>query len=61
MNSINHIAFIADGNGRWGKKEIKKFWSFKGVQIIEKLVKHSINLQIPILTFYTFQLKTGKT
>ena len=23
MNKLNHIAFIMDGNGRWGKKEIK--------------------------------------
>ena len=23
MNKLNHIAFIMDGNGRWGKKEAK--------------------------------------
>ena len=23
MNKLNHIAFIMDGNGRWGKKKIK--------------------------------------
>ena len=24
MNHLNHIAFIMDGNGRWGKKEAKE-------------------------------------
>ena len=23
MNKLNHIAFIMDGNGRWGKKKKK--------------------------------------
>ena len=23
MNALNHIAFIMDGNGRWGKKKKK--------------------------------------
>ena len=62
MNNINHIAFIMDGNGRWGKKKGKSrnFGHLKGVHIIEKLVKHSIKLQIPILTFYTFSTENWK-
>ena len=24
MNKLNHIAFIMDGNGRWGKKGIEE-------------------------------------
>ena len=24
MNNLNHIAFIMDGNGRWGKKKKKE-------------------------------------
>ena len=24
MNKLNHIAFIMDGNGRWGKKKEAK-------------------------------------
>jgi len=23
MNKLNHVAFIMDGNGRWGKKKIR--------------------------------------
>ncbi len=62
MNNINHIAFIMDGNGRWGKKKGKSrnFGHLKGVQIIEKLVKYSIKLKIPILTFYTFSTENWK-
>ena len=62
MNNINHIAFIMDGNGRWGKKKGKSrnFGHLKGVKIIEKLVKYSIKLQIPILTFYTFSTENWK-
>ena len=24
MNKLNHVAFIMDGNGRWGKKKKEK-------------------------------------
>ena len=24
MNKLNHVAFIMDGNGRWGKKKVKE-------------------------------------
>ena len=56
MNKINHIAIIMDGNGRWGKKRGKsrKFGHANGVKTIERIVKYSIKLKIPILTFYTF-------
>ena len=62
MNNINHIAFIMDGNGRWGKKKGKSrnFGHLKGVKIIEKLVKYSIKLKLPILTFYTFSTENWK-
>ena len=33
MNKLNHIAFIMDGNGRWGKKKKrKKFGHLKGLK-----------------------------
>ena len=39
MNTLNHIAFIMDGNGRWGKKKKKdrNFGHTKGVEIVKKL------------------------
>ena len=62
MNKINHIAFIMDGNGRWGKKKGKSrnFGHLNGIKIIEKIVKDSLKINIPILTFYTFSTENWK-
>jgi len=62
MNRINHIAIIMDGNGRWGKKRGKSrnFGHLKGINIIENLVKESIKIKVPILTFYTFSTENWK-
>ena len=56
MNKVNHIAIIMDGNGRWGKKKNKSrnFGHLYGVKVIENIVKESIKIKIPTLTFYTF-------
>ena len=62
MNTVNHIAIILDGNGRWGKKKRKNrnFGHQNGVKIIEKIVKASIKIKVPILTFYTFSSENWK-
>ncbi len=62
MNKVNHIAIIMDGNGRWGKKKRKNrnFGHQNGVKIIEKIVKASIKIKVPILTFYTFSSENWK-
>ncbi len=56
MNKLNHIAFIMDGNGRWGKKKNKgrNFGHLKGLETVKEVVKNSIKLKIPIVTFYVF-------
>ena len=56
MNKLNHNAFIMDGNGRWGKKKGKgrNFGHLKGVETVKRIVKASIKLNIPIITFYVF-------
>ena len=56
MNSLKHIAFIMDGNGRWGEKRKKNrnFGHLKGVDTVKEVVKNSIKLKIPIVTFYVF-------
>ena len=56
MNNLNHIAFIMDGNGRWGRKRAKgrNYGHLKGVETVKKVVKSSIKLKIPIVTFYVF-------
>ena len=62
MNSLNHIAFIMDGNGRWGKKKNKgrNFGHIKGVETVKKIVKRCISLKIPILTFFVFSSENWK-
>ena len=62
MNSLNHVAFIMDGNGRWGKKRGKgrNFGHLKGVETVKKIVKSSIKINIPIVTFYVFSSENWK-
>ena len=62
MNKLNHVAFIMDGNGRWGKKRGKSrnFGHLKGVETVKKIVKSSIKFNIPIITFYVFSSENWK-
>jgi len=62
MNKLNHIAFIMDGNGRWGKKKHKgrNFGHLKGVETVKKIVRDSIKFNIPIVSFYVFSSENWK-
>ena len=62
MNELNHIAFIMDGNGRWGRKKGKNrnFGHLKGVETVKEIVKTSVKLKIPFLTFYVFSTENWK-
>ena len=62
MNKLNHVAFIMDGNGRWGenKGRGRNFGHLKGVEVVKKVVKTSLKLKIPILTFYVFSSENWK-
>ena len=62
MNSLNHVAFIMDGNGRWGKKRNKgrNFGHLKGVETVKKIVKATIKIGIPVVTFYVFSTENWK-
>ena len=62
MNKLNHIAFIMDGNGRWGKKKGKSrnFGHLQGIETVKDIVKNSIKLKIPIITFYVFSSENWK-
>ena len=48
MNRLNHIAIIMDGNGRWGlkNKKTRNFGHKKGVEVVQKIIKASINKKI---------------
>ena len=62
MNKLNHIAFIMDGNGRWGRKKgrTRNFGHLKGVEAVRKIVKSCIKLKVPIITFYVFSSENWK-
>ena len=38
MNKLHHVAFIMDGNGRWGKKRKKgrNYGHLQGVETVKK-------------------------
>jgi undecaprenyl diphosphate synthase len=62
MNSLNHVAFIMDGNGRWGEKKRKgrNYGHLKGLDTVKNIVGYSIKLKIPFVTFYVFSTENWK-
>tara|TARA_A100001011_G_scaffold370528_1_gene426894 strand:+ start:4059 stop:4733 length:675 start_codon:yes stop_codon:yes gene_type:complete len=62
MNKLNHVAFIMDGNGRWGKKRRKSrnFGHLNGVQTVKKVVQASVKYGIPVISFYVFSTENWK-
>ena len=62
MNKLNHIAFIMDGNGRWGlkKKNNRNYGHLEGVKTVQKIVEASISLKVPIVSFYVFSTENWK-
>ena len=61
MNKLNHLPLLwmAMVGGEKEKKK-QKFWPPKGVETVKKVVKNSIKLKIPILTFYVFSSENWK-
>jgi len=62
MNNLNHIAFIMDGNGRWGlkKKRSRNYGHLAGVKVVQKIVEASILFKIPVISFYVFSSENWK-
>ena len=62
MNRLNHVAFIMDGNGRWGQKRGKSrnFGHLNGVKTVKKVVQYSMKLNVPVVTFYVFSTENWK-
>jgi len=62
MNMLNHVAFIMDGNGRWGlkKKKSRNYGHLQGVNTVQKIVTSAIKFNIPIITFYVFSTENWK-
>jgi len=62
MNSLNHIAFIMDGNGRWGlkKKKNRNYGHLEGIKTVQKIVEASIQFKVPVISFYVFSTENWK-
>ncbi len=56
QNTPNHIAIISDGNRRWAKARglAGKEGHKKGLEVIEELVKESVNLGVKFFTAFVF-------
>lgn len=57
-----HVAIIMDGNGRWAKKRglPRIAGHHEGMKVVKKVVKHSNNLGIKVLTLYAFSTENWK-
>jgi len=62
MNSLNHVAIIMDGNGRWGlkHKNSRNAGHKAGLKTIQKIIKESIKNNLRYLTLYTFSTENWK-
>lgn len=55
-NSLEHIAIIMDGNGRWAKKRglPRSVGHKKGAEVVKEITKAAGNLGVKYLTLYAF-------
>ena len=62
MNPINHVAFIMDGNGRWGIKHkgSRNAGHKAGIHTVESIIRVSLKNKIKYLTLYTFSTENWK-
>ena len=62
MNSLNHVAIIMDGNGRWGLKykNSRNAGHKAGLNTVEKIIKGSIKNKISFLTLFAFSTENWK-
>jgi len=56
MNSLNHVAIIMDGNGRWGlkHKNSRNAGHKEGLEAVKRIINISIKKKIKFLTLYAF-------
>ena len=62
MNPLKHVAFIMDGNGRWGlkNKNSRNQGHKEGLKTVENIINFSIKKKIKFLTFYAFSSENWK-
>src|SRR5687767_8401399 len=62
LHSIQHLAIILDGNGRWAQKHFlpRIAGHIKGVQAVKKTVKACVKYNIKYLTLFAFSSENWK-
>ena len=62
MNTLNHIAIIMDGNGRWAKQNNlpRSAGHYKGVEVIRNITIYANRLGVKALTVYAFSTENWK-
>lgn len=62
MNNLNHVAVIADGNGRWAtlRNMPRSSGHEQGLTKIEDMMHWCVDLNIPVLSVYVFSLENWK-
>ena len=62
MNSLQHVAIIMDGKGRWGLKKNKSrnLGHREVVNTVEKIIKSTIKNKVKHLTLYAFSTENWK-
>jgi undecaprenyl diphosphate synthase len=60
--SIQHVAIIMDGNGRWAQKRHRpRFWGhIKGTSVVSEIVEEAVALNLSSLTLYAFSTENWK-
>lgn len=61
-DSLNHIAIVMDGNGRWATKHnlSRTKGHREGLEIVKRIVKTVSKLKIPYVTLFTFSTENWK-
>lgn len=62
MNTLNHLAIIMDGNGRWAKlnKLPRTAGHYKGVEVLRNITIYANKLGIKCLSVYAFSTENWK-
>ena len=62
MNSLNHVAIIMDGNGRWGllNKNSRNEGHKEGLKTVEKIINETLKNKIKYITLFTFSTENWK-
>ncbi len=62
MNSINHVAIIMDGNGRWAKKRgLPRVEGHKeGLNVAERILEFSLQNGIKFVSLYVFSTENWR-